>query len=78
MRPFNILFQFRSSTHIANVYFSSGRYDIYFTDVELVLEFGSKAEYTKKDGVQLLKTGSDIEELKTVITRQLEQLAPAA
>ena len=80
MRTFNILFQFRNRAHIANVHFSSRsqRYTIYFTDVELILEFGSKAEYTTEGGLVLLKNGKDLEALKAVIISHLLQLTIAA
>jgi hypothetical protein len=80
MQVINILFEFRNSTHIANVYITSSShfYTIYFTDVELILDFGSKASYSKQQGLQLLKTGKDAEILRDAIIRQLEQLPEAA
>lgn len=80
MKVFNIQFRFRNSTHIANVYFSNAvdGYTIYFTDVELILEFGGKASYHKLRGLKLLKPGKDSEVLKTIIIDQIEQLTTAA
>jgi hypothetical protein len=80
MQIFNISFPFRNQNRIANVQFSeaTSSYTIYFTDVELVLEFGSKAEYIKAKGLELLKSGNDSELLKTAIIRQLEDFPLAA
>jgi hypothetical protein len=80
MKVFNIQFRFRNSTHIANVYFSNAvdGYTIYFTDVELILEFGGKASYNKTQGLKFLKSGKDFEMLKTIIMNQIEQLTTAA
>jgi hypothetical protein len=80
MKVFTIQFRFRNSTHIANVYFSDAfnGYTIYFTDVELILEFGGKASYSKQQGLKLLKPGKDSDTLKTIIIGQIEQLTPAA
>lgn len=80
MKVFNIQFKFRNSTHIANVYFSEAidGYTLYFTDVELILEFGGKAHYNKQNGLVFLKQGNDSETLKASIIGQIEQLTPAA
>ena len=46
---FTISFLFRNQTYIASVYpasESSFRYAIYFTDVDIILEFGPKVEFT--------------------------------
>jgi hypothetical protein len=80
MKVFNIRFRFRNSTHIANVCFSNAvdGYTIYFTDVELILEFGGKASYNKTYGLRFLKAGKDSEMLKNIIMHQVEQLTTAA
>lgn len=78
MNVYTISFQFRNSTRIANVYFSSttNGYTIYFTDVELILEFGCKAGYSQKTGFSFLKIGKDIDALKAILSRQLKALEP--
>jgi len=46
---FTISFSFRDQTYIASVYPSNEnrfRYSIYFTDVDLILEFGPRVEFT--------------------------------
>ena len=80
MRVFNIQFQFRNSTHFANVYFSEAidGYTLFFTDVELILEFGGKAHYDKANGISFLKQGKDSEALKRAIVNQIERLSTAA
>lgn len=80
MKVFNIQFRFRNSMHIANVYFSDAidGYMIYFTDVELILDFGGKASYNKTLGLRFLKPGKDSEILKTIITNQIQELTTAA
>ena len=79
MKVFNIQFSFRNSTHIANVYFSNAidGFTIYFTDVELILEFGGKASYNKTRGFKLLKPGKDLETLKNIIMTHIEKLTVA-
>jgi hypothetical protein len=76
MNVYTISFQFRNSTRIANVYFTTvtNGYTIYFTDVELILEFGCKASYSQKGGFSFLKTGKDLEALKIILSRQIEAL----
>lgn len=80
MKAFNILFTFRESNHIANVYYSEAfnGYTIYFTDVELILDFGGKAFYNNNQGLHFLKAGKDVETLKALLTHKIEQLIPAA
>lgn len=58
MSNFIIRFSFRGKSHIASVYPSkqtASSYSVYFTDVELVLEFGSKVEYTKNGSLKISK-----------------------
>ena len=71
---FNILFQFDNSTHIANVSYSAKteRYTIYFTDVDLILAFGSKAEYSRLKGMKLLKQDSRSNDLVEAVTKELQ------
>lgn len=80
MKVFILQFRFRNSTHIANVYFSEAvdGYTIYFTDVELILDFGGKASYNKLHGLRFLKLAKDSEILKTIILDQIGQLTTAA
>lgn len=80
MNVYTISFQFRNNTRIANVYFSTATnsYTIYFTDVELILDFGCKASYSKKSGLNFLKSSKDLEALKTVLSQQLQALEYAA
>jgi hypothetical protein len=55
---FTISFSFRDQTYIASVYQaseSSFRYSIYFTDVDLILEFGPKVEFTYDSQLHISK-----------------------
>ena len=58
MSSFTICFSFRDQAYFASVYRSEDNaylYTIYFTDVDLILEFGSKVEYRNNGELQLAK-----------------------
>jgi hypothetical protein len=74
MRIFNFQFRFRDHNRIAHVHVSAASedYTLYFTDVELILEFGNKAKYSKREGVRFFKSSGDAEVLKDIISKHLE------
>ncbi|MGZ3846805.1 MAG: hypothetical protein ACXVLT_11370 [Flavisolibacter sp.] len=80
MKVFTIQFLFKGRSRIANVYYAETQdlYTIYFTDVELILEYGCKVSYTSKEGFRFLKTGKDTQMLKSVLQNHLLTLSPAA
>lgn len=80
MKAFTIQFKFRESNHVANIYYTEANngYTIYFTDVELILEFGGKASYNKNHGLHFLKSGKDAETLKSLLSGKIDQLTLAA
>lgn len=80
MKVFTIQFLFKNRSRIANVYYAEtlDLYAIYFTDIELILEYGCKASYTSKSGFRFLKSGKDTEVLKSVLINQLVTLFAAA
>ena len=76
MRFSTVVFRFRNTPRLANVYFSEAvdYYTVYFEDIDLILEFGGKAKYDKVQGLRLLKTGKDAETLKLSVIKQIEDL----
>ena len=76
MRFSTVVFRFRNTPHLANVYFSEALdyYTVYFEDIDLILEFGGKAKYDKIQGLRLLKAGKDVEALKLSVIEQIEEL----
>lgn len=80
MKNFTICFSFRGQSHIASVYASTVlnvSYAIYFTDVELILEFGSMVEYTIDGNLQLSKSlkENSVLLLREALTEQLDLAA---
>ena len=75
MKIFNIHFYFRDHNRVAHVHMSeaSDTYTVYFTDVELILEFGNKAKYNQREGVRFIKPGKDAGILGGIITKLLEE-----
>jgi hypothetical protein len=55
---FTICFTFRGQSYVASVYHSQDNnqsYSVYFTDVDLILEFGHKVEYTSEGQLRVSK-----------------------
>ena len=82
MQTFNILFYYLSQPHIASVQYNpfTSSYTIYFTDVELILEFGSKAELNSKGEFNTTKEGvtNNLDNLKEVIKQELDKISLVA
>jgi hypothetical protein len=82
MHSFNIVFYYTGNPHIASIQYNSfqNAYTIYFTDVELILEFGNKAELLQNGELLLQKVKSSKEQnfLKEAILEQLNKTALVA
>ncbi len=74
MSSFTISFTFRGQSYVASIYQSGAQpnlYSVYFTDVELIFEFGSKVEYTHDGKLQLSKKAD--QQIISLLTQALTE-----